>query len=110
MDLTRVFMLPMVLRVVAVLIACAITLRFVLLDSILPVPFVIIVILVVLSFTCNRWPRASAIASIILSVLVPVMVLLGYLNGSVELALVIFDWIVFIWIIISAIRALRLTN
>ena len=100
-------MLPIVLRIVSVLIAGAVILRLLLVGATLPAPIIIIVILVVLSFTYSHWPRVSAIVSLIVAVLVPVMVLIGYLNGKADIALLIFDSTIFLWVILSAIHTLR---
>ena len=107
MILANALKLPIVLRVVSALIAGVIMVRFLMLGALLPAPFIIVAILIVLSLTHSRWPRASAAGSLIIAVSVPVAVLLGYMNGGVELALVIFDWTIFLWILLSAIHTLR---
>jgi hypothetical protein len=58
--------------------------------------------LAALSFTFGRWPKTSASIALIPGFLIPVGVFLGYRNGDIEIELVIFDWIVFFWVIVSA--------
>jgi hypothetical protein len=110
MKLANALKLPIVLVAVSALIAGFITVRFFLVGTMLPAPFVIIAILILLTFTYSRWPRASAGGSLIIAVLVPILVLLGYLNGGVELAVVVFDWVIFLWVILSAVYTLRTYN
>jgi len=98
---------PSVLRLSSGAIVLAMAIRYVFIGSILAPPFVTIVLLVVLSFTYSRWPRISASVSLVPGFLIPVLVLIGYLRGNVELALVVFDWILFGWIVWRAVRELR---
>lgn len=94
--------LPNVLRTVAALVVVAMMVRYVLLDSIMAPPFITIILLVVLSFTFGRWPKTSASLALVPGFLIPVGVYLGYRSGDMEIQLVIFDWIVFFWVIVSA--------
>jgi len=104
--LTKAMHLPYVLRLAATLVMVAITVRYFALGSIMMPPFATIVVLFVLSYTFARWPRSSALLALVSGILIPVGPLLGHLNGTMEIELLIFDWIVFSWLIVSAIRAL----
>jgi len=76
--------------------------RYVFVGAILALPFMTVAVLLLLSFSYARWPRFSASMSLVPGLLVPVLVFTGYLRGNVELALVVFDWILFGWIVWNA--------
>lgn len=98
---------PNTLRAAALLIVLAMAIRYLLLDLMMAIPLVTVALLVLLSISHRRWPRASAAISLVPGMLIPIFVLVGYLRGRVELALVVFDWLVLGWIVWSAIRELR---
>jgi len=100
---------PTTLRVAALAIVLAMTVRYLLLGALMAPPFVTVCVLLALSFAHSRWPRASAALTLVPGVLIPVLVLLGYLNGGVELPLVVFDWLLFAWVDWRAIAELRRT-
>ena len=101
-----ILFLPNVLRVVASLIVVAMTVRYFMLDIVMLAPIVTIAVLVALSFTFHRWPRATAGIALVPGILIPLFVLIGYWNGDIEIELVIFDWIIFLWLIVSAVGVL----
>ena len=99
--------LPVALRVVTVLIACAIGVRYFGMGVFSPAPVVIIVVLVVLSIMYGYWPRVSAAVAGLLSVLVPVSVLLGYLQGAAPLGLLLFDTVLFVYVLVCSLLVFR---
>ena len=98
---------PSVLRLASVAVLLAMALRYFLVGAILALPFVTVALLLLLSFSYARWPRISASISLVPGLLIPLLVLVGYLRGNVGLALVVFDWILFGWIVWNAINELR---
>ena len=102
MNTGNALRLPWVLRVVSVLVVLMGIVRYVVLDALLVVPFGTVGVLLALSFAHRRWPRLSAGVAVLIALTVPVMVLRAYLNGNVELALVVFDWVIFGWVVLSA--------
>jgi len=98
---------PLVLRLSAAAVLLAMAIRYFLVGAVLTLPFMTVVLLLFLSFSYSRWPRISAAISLVPGLLIPVLVLMGYLRGNIELALVVFDWVLFGWIVWSAINELR---
>lgn len=98
---------PSVLRLSSAAVLLAMAVRYFFVGAILAPPFVTVVLLLLLSFSYSRWPRTSAAISLVPGLLIPVLVLIGYLRGNVELALVVFDWILFGWIVWNAANELR---
>jgi len=97
---------PSVLRLASAAVLVAMAVRYLSVGAVLALPFVTVVVLLLLSFSYARWPRFSASISLVPALLIPVLVLIGYLRGNVELALVVFDWILFGWIVLNATREL----
>jgi len=93
---------PSVLRLASAAVLLAMAVRYLLVGAVLALPFVTVAVLLLLSFSHARWPRFSASVSLLPALLIPALVLIGYLRGNVELALVVFDWILFGWIAWSA--------
>lgn len=102
--------LPFVLRSVSALIVVAVALQYFLLAVIVAVPVIAVIILLALSFTFEKWPRTSAAMSLLPGLLVPILVLIGYLNDTAPTWLLLFDWMIFSWVVASAINVLFLRN
>lgn len=99
---------PILLRFSAIAIIVAVTIRYLPTGSIPPpLAFINVVILVLLSFSYARLPRLSAAVSLVPGLMVPILVLLGYLRGNVGIFFVVFDWILFGCIVWYAIGELR---
>ena len=96
-----------VLRTVAVLMLIVVALEYLLLEVLMVPPLVVAGLLVVLSFVSPRFPRAAAIVSIVLSFLVPMGAVMGYLSGQLVVLIPIFDVLVFGWLLWVAIATLR---
>ena len=97
---------PIVFRSVAALMTVALVSQYILLGVIVAVPVATVMILLVLSFTYHKWPKLSAALSLIPGVFIPLLVLLGFLNGSAPAWLLVFDWAIFGWVVVSVMRAL----
>jgi hypothetical protein len=104
-----VFQLPLrtVLAVSASLIACAGTLEYFVLGQFLPAPFIVAALLAALCMATRRWARGVALVCLGLSVLIPVGALLGYLRGELNVAVPIFDTVIFAWVFANALRTTR---
>ena len=98
---------PWVLRLSSAAVLLAMAVRYLLVGAIMALPFATVVLLLLLSFSYSRWPKSSAAISLVPGFLIPVLVLSGYLRGNVEPALVVFDWILFAWIVWNAVNELR---
>lgn len=98
--------LPLVLRSVAILMIVVLVSQFFLFGVLAVLPVITVVILLVLSVAFRKWPKASAAASLLPGFLIPVAVLLGYLNGTAPMWLLIFDWAIFSWVVVSAVNTL----
>lgn len=90
------------LRAVAILMMIVLAGQYFVGRPILAVPVVTVAILLILSFTFDRWPRTSAALALVPGFFIPVSVLIGFLGGMAPLALLIFDMIIFSWIVVSA--------
>jgi hypothetical protein len=99
--------LPNTLRVAAVLVVVAVLTRYLVLGVLMWMPFVTVFVLILLSFSYHRWPRVSAGLALVPALVIPLLVLVGYLQDRVEAALVVFDWILFGWIGWAAVSELR---
>ena len=96
-----------VLRTVALLILIVVALEYLLLDVLMVPPLIVAIILVGLSSIASRLPRTVAIVSILLSVLVPLGAVMGYLSGQLVVLIPIFDVVVFGWLLWVAVAVLR---
>jgi len=96
-----------VLRTVAVLILVVVALEYLLLDVLMVPPLIVAGLLVGLSFVAIRLPRTVAIVSILLSILVPLGAVMGYLSGQLVVLIPIFDVLVFGWLLWVAVSVLR---
>ncbi len=96
--------LPLALRAVSALMVRALIFQYFLNGFVLPVPIITVVFLLVLSFLFSKWPRTSAGLALLPGVLIPVSVLLGYLSGTVPLWLLVFDWVIFGWLVLSVLK------
>jgi hypothetical protein len=105
----HVFQLPLrtVLAVAASLIACDGTLEYFVLGQFLPAPFIVAALLAALCMATRRWARGVALVCLGLSVLIPVGALLGYLRGELNVAVPIFDTVIFAWVFANALRTTR---
>ena len=96
-----------VLRAVAALIVVVVAIEYFVLDVLMVPPLVVVVILIGLSFLASKLPRTVAVVSIVLSVLVPVGAVMGYLSGQLVVLIPIFDVLVFGWLMWTAVTSLR---
>ena len=103
-------LLTTVLRIAAVLVTFAGTAEYVLLGEFLAPPFVVAVMLVVVSFAYTPWPRPTAIVALGFSALIPVGAVVGHLRGDLPLAVPIFDTIVFGWVFWNALAVVRASS
>ncbi len=71
-----------VLQIVATLILIVVVIEYFVLDVLLVPPLVVAGTLIGLSFLAPKFPRTVAIISIVLSILVPVGAVMGYLSGQ----------------------------
>lgn len=78
--------------------------------ALIALPVITVVVLIVLSFTFPNWPRVSAVIALLPGVLIPVFVLLGYLSGSAPVWLLAFDWAIFGWVVLSALKFLLISK
>ena len=99
--------LPIVLRIVAALIAIVATAGFVVADSNVIPGLVVATVLVALSFVFRFSPRVIAGFAAFIAVVTPVMVISGYIRGAMPLYLVIFDTIVFAWVLWTCVGVFR---
>lgn len=96
-----------VLKAVGVLILVMVAVEYLVFDLFLPPPVIIATVLIILSFAFKRFPRAIAIVSLALSVLIPIFAALGVMSGQMPSFILIFDVVVFGWLGWTAIRFLR---
>ncbi|MFK7865480.1 MAG: hypothetical protein AB8B95_14790 [Pseudohongiellaceae bacterium] len=80
--------------------------QFFLFGVLVALPVIAVVILLALSVAFKKWAKASAALSLLPGFLIPGAVLLGFLNGTAPVWLLIFDWIIFGWVVVSAIKTL----
>ena len=99
--------LPTVLRIVAGLIVLMVIGEYFVLGELMLPPFVFVTVLIVLSFTYQKWPNATAWLAAIVSIAAPVAALNGYLQGKLVVVVPIFDSIIFAWLLWTSIRELR---
>lgn len=102
--------LASVLRIVALLIVVMVVAEYVFLDVVMIPPMVIAGVLVVLSVLFRWVPRGVAGITIVISVLVPVGAINGYMAGQLVVWIPIFDVIVFAWCLWVAIKSFRHTT
>ncbi|MEM6512579.1 MAG: hypothetical protein AAF660_06170 [Pseudomonadota bacterium] len=100
--------LPTVLRTVAGLIVGMVIGEYFVLDVLMIPPLGVVAVLLLLSFTYDRWPVATARIAAVLSVVVPIGALNGYLQGKLVLLVPIFDAVIFAWLLWTSVRELRL--
>jgi hypothetical protein len=74
------------------------TLEYLVLDVFLAAPFAVGSLVFLLSLAAPRWPRPVARAVLGLSVLIPIVALVGAIRGDVEIAVPIFDTLLFGWL------------
>lgn len=96
-----------VLRTVSVLMLLVVALEYLLLDVLMVPPLIVAGLLVVLSTIAAKLPRTVAVISILLSILVPMGAVMGYLSGQLVLLIPIFDLLVFGWLLWVAVVTLR---
>ncbi len=99
--------LPTVLRIVAGLICLMVIGEYFVLGELLLPPFVVASVLILLSFVYAKWRKATLWIAIVLSILIPIGALNGYLKGNLVIVVPIFDSIIFAWVLWTAIRELR---
>jgi len=97
------------LRIVAGLLLLVATLGVLVYDTFAAPPFVLAGVLGLLSLAVDRWQRPTALVSLVISVLVPIGAILGYLGGSVPIFVPIFDVAVFGWLGWRALAVVRAT-
>jgi len=94
--------LPLSLRVVAGAVIIGGTLEYLVLDVFLAAPFVVGVLVFLLSLAAPRWPRPVARVVLGLSVLIPIAALVGAIRGDIDIAVPIFDTLLFGWLFFCA--------
>jgi hypothetical protein len=99
--------LSLSLRIAAVVIIMVATAEYIFLHEPLPPPFVVASILLVLASVNSHWPIFASCILLVISVLVPIAALTGYLQGFLIIAVPILDGILFIWLLLGALSHRR---
>lgn len=97
---------PLVLRSVSALMIAVLILQYFLNGIVIALPVITAAILIALSLTFQKWPRISTGIALLPGILIPALVLFGYLNGTAPLWLLIFDWMIFGWVVLSSLKLL----
>jgi len=93
-----------VLLVAAALVVAAGTVEFFVLGQFIPAPYVVAAILVVLSMLAWRWPRPVAFVCIVVSIYIPIGAFRAYRRGDLVWLVLLYDALVFGWVLWNAIR------
>jgi hypothetical protein len=98
--------LAVVLVIAAGLVTILVAVEYFILGLILMPPVIISASLVVLSLASRKWPTTIAGISILISILVPIGAVLGFLNGDLHIAIPIFDVLLFSWVAATGVNTL----
>jgi hypothetical protein len=99
--------LPLRLRIAAVVIFMAATAEYIFLGELLPPPFFMVCILLILASVNSHWPIFTSRIVLVISVLAPIAALAGYLQGYLIIAIPILDAILFTWLYLGALSQHR---
>ncbi|GEM_PF-6175936 len=99
--------LPNALRIAAGLLVAMATFEWLVLDTFMPPPYVMAVVLFALSFGAASFPKPVAVLTLVVCVMTPLGAINGYLNGLVALLIPTFDVVLFGWLATIAIPTLR---